>query len=65
MDPDNRNDEKKPGLPEALFPEIGNGLLWENGVPEKTLRSIDPTVSLDASMLYDDTRRLILGRWSH
>ena len=65
MNVEDHNDKKKPLLPEALFPSIGNGLLWEDGAQEKVLRNIDPTISLDDHILDDKTRSSIVTKWIH
>ena len=41
----------KPGIAEAIHPEIGNGVMWETDQHRFLLRSPDPTKDLDTHLL--------------
>ena len=63
MEPQNQPNIKKPGLPEAIHPEIGNGIFWENNPHQKGLASVDPSSFLDQYLLEEDERASILQKW--
>ncbi len=56
--------EPKPGLPEALHPEIGNGTLWLSNPHHLALSSIDPLSPLDSLLLDQTARQTIIQKWS-
>jgi len=56
--------QKKPGLPEAIHPEIGNGALWESDPHFANLRFVDPSNSLDHYLLDETEREAIIKSWN-
>lgn len=60
----NHSDQKKPGLPEAIHPEIGNGALWESDPHFVNLRSVEPLNDLDKYLLDEREKDAILQSWN-
>ena len=58
-----KNDTRKPGLEEALHPEIGNDALWKNDLHSFSLTNVDPLKSLDQHLVNDDTKLNIIHGW--
>ena len=59
-----KHDQKKPGLEEAIHPEIGNESTW---VPDKhsfSLSTPDPLKSMDHQLLDEETRSKIISQWT-
>ena len=46
----------KPGIAEAIHPEIGNGVSWETDLHQYLLRSPDPTKAMDNLLADDGTK---------
>ena len=59
----NRKKHSRPGIPDALHPDIGNGALWENQSHAFLLRSPDPSKELDALLNDPDTRAKAIEAW--
>lgn len=53
MEQNKPNIKPAPGLPEAIHPEIGNGVSWEERLHEQLLRNPDPSKQLDSSLILD------------
>jgi hypothetical protein len=58
------SDQKKPRLPEALHPELGNGALWESDPHFVNLRRVEPGKDLDKFLLDANEREEIIRQWS-
>jgi len=58
-----KNENIKPGLEEAIHPEIGNGSSWAEDDHNFSLRSVDPLKSLDHRLLQDETKRKVIQTW--
>lgn len=53
MEQNKPNIKPAPGLPEAIHPEIGNGVSWEERLHEQLLRNPDPSKQLDHLLILD------------
>ncbi|HSF89562.1 MAG TPA: hypothetical protein VLA46_09110 [Saprospiraceae bacterium] len=53
MEQNKPNIKPAPALPEALHPEIGNGVAWAGQLHEQLLRSPDPSKQLDPLLILD------------
>jgi hypothetical protein len=53
MEQNKPNIKPAPALPEAIHPEIGNGVAWEEHQHEQLLRSPDPSKQLDHLLILD------------
>lgn len=56
---------QQPGLPEALFPGIGNGAGWELDPHNRSLRIIDPGQSFNDRLLDESDRSRALEYWQN
>jgi hypothetical protein len=64
MEEQDQTQKSKPGLPEAVNPEIGNGALWEKDPHFLILRSADPTSVFD-NLLFDESEKKELVKTWH
>lgn len=64
MEEQDQPQNSKPGLPEAVNPEIGNGALWEKDPHFLNLRSVDPSSALDNLLFDESARKKIVKKWS-
>ena len=55
--------KRKPGLPESIHPDIGNGSLWETDPHLLNLRTVEPGNELDQFLLEESQREAILRQW--
>lgn len=56
--------KKKPGLEEAIHPEIGNDSAWSQDAHGFNLRTVDPLKSLDDRILDDNALEAIQDKWN-
>lgn len=63
MQDPNKNDQNKPGLEEAIHPEIGNESLWATDKHSFSLSTPDPLKSMDHKLLDEETRSKIANQW--
>jgi len=59
-----KNDARKPGLEEALHPEIGNDALWTNDLHSFSLSSVDPLKSIDEHIVNAEIKLNTLEHWN-
>ena len=56
--------KKKPGLEEAIHPEIGNDSAWSSDTHGFNLRTVDPLKSLDDRILDGNSLAAIQDKWN-
>ncbi|MEO6131189.1 MAG: hypothetical protein ABIQ02_05040 [Saprospiraceae bacterium] len=54
----------RPGIPEALDPDLGNGALWESIQDLFILKSVDPLKQLDHLLLEESSAQQIIDKWN-
>lgn len=60
----NKNDRIKPGLEEAIHPEIGNNSLFATDDHSFSLSAPDPLKSIDHHLMDEETRLKITAQWN-
>jgi len=59
-----KNDRNKPGLEEAIHPEIGNESTWVSDKHSFSLSTPDPLKALDHQLLDEETQSKIISQWT-
>lgn len=54
----------RPGVPEALDPDLGNGSLWATNPHDFNLKTVDPLHQMDDLLLDDLTKQKIINQWN-
>ncbi|MEP6794234.1 MAG: hypothetical protein ABJB16_07905 [Saprospiraceae bacterium] len=54
----------RPGVPEALDPDLGNGSLWETNPHELNLKNVDPLHQLDNLLFDESVKQKIINQWN-
>lgn len=65
MQEENNKPFIRPGIADALDPDIGNGALWETDPHLSLLRSPDPQKKMDSLLLDESTSQLIVNTWNN
>jgi len=60
-----KHDRIKPGMEEALHPEIGNEVSWTSDIHSYSLSVPDPLKSIEHHLMDDETRKKITDQWKN